>query len=144
MEYFSKGAGAAALTTGIVGSVGTLANTGILGNILGGSNCCRGSVAVTRYDLDTEKELAAKDSKIALLESTIYTDGKLRELEQRTGERISVLEAQIAQQAVVNTQISANLSCQQQSIAQLLGLTKTIIPVDNICPTPTVATTTGA
>jgi uncharacterized coiled-coil protein SlyX len=63
-------------------------------------------------------------------------------------ERFRVIEAQLAQQAVTNAQIGANISCTQQSLANLAdkvdGFTKTIIPITNICPQPAVATTTTA
>jgi hypothetical protein len=54
-----------------------------------------------------------------------YVDGRLRNI-----------ESQISQQAVVNAQITANISCMQGSIASLMSLTKTIIPIDNVCPPP--------
>jgi hypothetical protein len=54
-----------------------------------------------------------------------YVDGKF-----------NGVEAQICQQAVVNTQITANLACLQNTVATLSGLTKTVIPIDNVCPAP--------
>ena len=57
--------------------------------------------------------------------------------------RFGGIEAQICQQNVVNAQVTANLACMQNTIATLTGLTKTIIPIANICPTPAVATTTA-
>ena len=44
------------------------------------------------------------------------------------------IEGQLCQQAVVNAQVTANLSCMQNQIATLNGLTKTVIPVASICP----------
>jgi hypothetical protein len=36
----------------------------------------------------------------------------------------------------VNSQLTANISCMQTSIAGLMGLTKTVIPIGNVCPSP--------
>jgi hypothetical protein len=72
-----------------------------------------------------------------------YVDGRLR-----------AIESQICQQNVVNAQITANISCMQNAINTLSGLTKTVIPIDNVCPepmqrynswtAPAATTTTGA
>ena len=46
------------------------------------------------------------------------------------------INAQLCSQAVINAQVTANLSCLQNTVNTLSGLTKTIIPIDNICPPP--------
>jgi hypothetical protein len=107
---------------------------------------------VNRYELGLEQTIASKDSKIALLESTINTDGKMLQLYQYVDGRLRGIEGQIAQQAVINAQLTANVSCMQGNIATLMGLTKTIIPIGNVCPEPMAqynswtapTTTTGA
>jgi hypothetical protein len=93
-------------------------------------------MGVSRYELGMEKELAAKDSRISTLESTIHTDGKMLELYQYVDGRLRGIEGQIAQQAVVNAQVTANISCMQGNIATLMALTKTVVPIDSICPAP--------
>ena len=65
---------------------------------------------------------AAKTDSLELYK---YVDGRFR-----------AVEAQIASQAVVNAQITANLSCIQNSVAALSSLTKTVIPIANVCPEP--------
>jgi hypothetical protein len=70
------------------------------------------------------------------LESNIYTDGKFLELYKYIDGKIAGVEGQLNQQAVVNAQVVANLSCITNTVNMLSGLTKTIIPIDNICPPP--------
>jgi hypothetical protein len=82
------------------------------------------------------QELAAKDGKISLLESNIYTDAKIADVYERLNTKISGIEGQICQQNVINGQITANLSCMQANIATLMGLTKTVIPITSVCPEP--------
>jgi hypothetical protein len=146
-KYASKGVAGSGLGLGIAGTALGLLNGG-LGNILGGvnGNCgCSEDHMVNRYELGLQQELAAKDSRISLLESNIYVDSKIADVYERLNGKIAVLEGQIGQQAVVNAQIGANIACMQGNIATLMGLTKTIIPITNICPEPAVATpTTGA
>ena len=59
--------------------------------------------------------------------------GKLRDYVDR---RFSGVEAQLCNQSVLNTQVTANISCMQGNIATLMGLTKTIVPITNVCPEP--------
>lgn len=134
-EFASKGVANAGLTTGIIGTAGWLLNGG-LGNVLGGGAMCSENQVVNRYELGLHQEIAAKDAHIGLLEADKYTDQKLADFADRVSERFRNVEAQIAAQAVTNAQITANIACMQQSLATLNGLTKTIVPIDNVCPQP--------
>jgi hypothetical protein len=133
-DYNARATGG--LTTGIIGTSLGVLNSGVLGNLFGGNCGCGENAAVSRYELGMEKSLAAKDSEISLLKSTIHTDGKMLEMYQYVDGRLRGIEGQIAQQAVVNAQVAANLSCMQGNIATLMGLTKTVVPIDNVCPAP--------
>lgn len=160
-NYASKGVAGAGLGLGIAGTaLGVLNGMNGCGNLLGGlfnnGNCghgygCSENSMVNRYELGLEQSNAAKDSRIAMLESTIHTDGKILEVYGYLDGRLRGIESQIAQQAVVNAQVTANLSCMQGNIATLMGLTKTVVPIDSICPAPmpqynswTAPTTTAA
>lgn len=134
-EFASKGVANAGLTTGIIGTAGWLLNGG-LGNILGTGAGCAENTLVNRYELSLNQELAAKDARIGLLEADKYTDQKIADFADRVSERFRNVEAQIAAQAVTNAQITANIACMQQNLATLNGLTKTIVPIDNVCPQP--------
>ena len=143
-EFASKGVGTAGLVTGISAlALGVLNGGGGLLNGLGMNNGC-GKCSedhfVTRYEAAQEQTIAAKDSEIALLKANTYNDGKMLELYQYVDGRFRNIEQQICQQAVVNAQVTANISCMQGQIAVLNGLTKTVIPIDSICPQPAVAT----
>ena len=93
-------------TAGFLGmGAGNGCNGGILGNLLGGNrnNCgCNEDHLVNRYELAMEKELAAKDSKIALLESTIFTDKKSLELYQYIDGQLKEVREFICEQKVRN------------------------------------------
>lgn len=136
-RYASKGIAGSGLGLGIAGTALGLLSNGGIGNILGNGNCgCSEDHYVNRYELGLQQELAAKDSKISLLESNIYVDSKIADVYERLNTKIGGLESQICQQAVINSQVAANISCMQNSINTLMGLTKTIIPIGNVCPTP--------
>lgn len=137
------------LTTGIIGSALGLLNNGNLGGILGGGDRCSEDHYVNRYEMNLQNQLAAKDSRISLLESNIYVDSKIADVYERLNTKIAGVEAQIGAQAVYNATNTAALNCMQGQIATLMGLTKTVVPNSSICPgwgnvtvTPSTTTTT--
>lgn len=132
-NYASKGVAGTALGIGI-GALGAEFLGGNLGNIFGG-----GRGACEHYVSRREADMAAE---IAELKSEKMTDGKILELYKYIDGKFNGVEAQLCQQAVVNAQVTANLACLTNTVNTLSGLTKTIIPIANICPTPAVATTT--
>lgn len=123
---------------GIASFLGLNANNVLPG--LGNNNRCCGSddMPVSRYEARMQQELAAKDGKIALLESNIYTDQKIADVYERLNRKIDGnKEAQDAvnlNQAVYNGTNTAAIGCIQGQIAQLTGLTKLIVPNSSICP----------
>lgn len=143
-RYATKGQANLNTVLGAIGSGAGLLNGGlnnILGGVLGGNgNCNAGNAYVNRYELGLQQEIAAKDTRIGLLESNIYTDSKIADSYERTHKeydgKIYVLEQEVNQQKVINAQLTANLACMQNAINTLMGLTKTIIPISNICPPP--------
>ena len=149
-RYASKGIAGSGLGLGIAGTALGLLNGGGLGNWLGNGNCCSEDHYVNRYELGLQQEVAAKDSKIALLESNIYVDSKIADVYERLNTKIGGLESQICQQAVYNATNTATVNCMAGQIATLMSLTKTVVPNSSICPgwgnvtvTPST-TTTGA
>jgi hypothetical protein len=135
-KYASRGVGAGGLTTGIIGTALSVLNGG-LGNLgWGGAAGCGDSTPVNRYELNLQKELIAKDSEIAYIKGREEAKNDSLELYKYVDGRLRGIEAQISAQAVVNAQITANLSCLQGQIATLNGLTKTVIPITSVCPAP--------
>ena len=139
-KYASKGIGGTALGLSI-GALGVEALRGGFGNILGGgAGGCSEDHMINRYEFALQQEIAAKDSKIGLLESNIYTDSKIADVYERLNGKIGVLEAQICDQRVYNATNTAAISCIQGQIAQLASLTKMVIPNASICPGWTTTT----
>lgn len=141
-KYASNGKGNLGVTLGAIGTgLGVL--SGGLGSVLGNGcgtawnngNCgCSEDHYVNRYELGLQQEIAAKDSKISLLESNIYVDSKIADVYERLNTKIGGLEAQICQQNVYNATNTATINCLSGQIAQLMNLTKIVIPNTNVCP----------
>lgn len=135
-RYASKGVGGTALGLSI-GALGAELLGGTWGNILNGNrNGSCNDALVSRYELSQANRIAELETEVKLRDSNIYTDGKILELYKYVDGRFNGVEAQICQQSVVNAQVTANLACQQNAINTLMGLTKTIIPINNVCPEP--------
>lgn len=99
---------------------------GILGNIFGGNRsgngCGCGDQWVTRYELAMNQELAAKDSKIALLEANTYQDQKSLELYRYIDGKLNEINANLAAQAVTNTSFNAALQSLDYKTMQAIAL----------------------
>jgi hypothetical protein len=153
MNFASKGVAGAGLGLGIAGTALGLLTNGGLGGILGGATGCHENMPVNRYELGLQNDITNKDMEIAYLKGRDAAKTDSLELYKYVDGRFRGIEAQIASQAVVNAQITANLSCLQSSVSALQALTKTVIPIANICPepmpqynswtAPTTTTTTG-
>lgn len=141
------------LTTGIIGSALGLINNGSLGGLLGGCNN-GGNSYVTRYDAEKDGRIAALETEVKLRDANTYTLNEMNKMRNYVDAKFDSINAQMCTQAVVNAQVTANLSCLQNTVATLSGLTKTIIPITNVCPepmamynswtAPTTGTATGA
>lgn len=135
MEYASNGKGNLGVTLGAIGT-GLSALNGGLGNILGGRSGCESEHVVSRYEAEQSARIAELETEVKLRDANTYTDKKMLELYEYMDGRLRGVEGQIQQQAVINAQITANISCMQGEIAALNGLTKTVIPIGNVCPEP--------
>lgn len=139
-NYASKGVAGAGLGTGIAGLALGVLNSGFLGNVggLGGWNrgvgCYEDPVTTSRYEMGLQGRIADLETQVQLRDANIYTDQKLLDLYKYFDGEIKGINAQLCQQGVVNAQVAANIGCMQNAINVLNGLTKTVIPIENICP----------
>lgn len=80
MEYASNGKGNLGVTLGAIGTGLGVLNGGLGGLFGGWGNGCSENTPVSRYELNRETKLAAKDSEIALLKANTYNDQKMLEV----------------------------------------------------------------
>lgn len=132
MEYASKGLAGTALGFGIGGAALGLANGGLgnlLGGLSQNNKpaaadvvaavtpamtaaamlaarqqepTCSENMPVTRYDLEREQKLSAKDSEIALLKANTYNDGKMLEVYGYIDRQLKDVREALCKQAVHN------------------------------------------
>lgn len=147
-DVASKGLGGTALGLAIPGTLAFLNQmnggcNGILGGLFGG-NCS--SEAVAGHDT---RVISALEAQIAKLESERYTDSVGLELykqtvaenkaqTEKTNSNFNILytfAADIDKRFAVAEAVNVErLRCQNERIAALEALTKTVIPASSICP----------
>jgi hypothetical protein len=140
-NFASKGVAGAGLGTGIAGLALGVLNSGFFsgGFNVGGVNRnvgCSEDHHINRYEAAQSARIAELETEVKLRDSNIYTDGKILDLYKYFDGEIKGINAQLCQQAVVNAQVTANIACMQNEINVLNGLTKTVIPIGNVCPAP--------
>lgn len=128
----TNGAMAAAADAAIPSMLG-LAAAGLASR---NSCSCNEDHNVNRYEAAQAARIAELETEVKLRDANTYTDGKMLEVYQYVDGRLRNVESQLCQQAVVNAQVTANISCIQQNLNVLNGMTKTVIPINNVCPEP--------
>lgn len=135
-RYGSRGATNTALGLSI-GAVAAELLGGGLGNLFGNGNCgCSEDHYVNRYEASQAAKIASLETEIKLRDANFYTLGEMGKLREYVDNKFAGVESQICQQNVYNATNTATINCMAGQIAQLMSLTKTIVPANNICPTP--------
>lgn len=146
-QYASNGKANAGLATGIIGTALGVLNGGLgmLGNGYGYGypgfyNNVEGKQLVTKDELDYVQTIGRKDAEIALLKSEQNTEVKIADVYERLITRINAdqrAQADVnAAQMVYNANANSAISVLQNQVSVLNSLTKTVVPIDNICPEP--------
>ena len=95
---------------------------GLFGNRNGNCACSPADMPGTRYELAMQQEIAAKDSKIALLEANTYQDSKTLELYKYIDGKLNEINANLAAQAVTNTAFNSALQQTDYKFTQAIAL----------------------
>lgn len=147
MEYASNGKGNLGVTLGAIGTGLSVLNGGL--GLIGGNglyngnyyhNNSEGGRFVTKDELDYVQTISAKDSEIALLKSESNTENKIADVYERIMTRVNADQRQQADvnaaQAVYNATANSAIAVLQNQVGVLNSLTKTVVPIGNVCPQP--------
>ena len=153
-KYASKGVAGAGLGLGIAGTAlgvlaGGLNGTGLFNGNNCSGGCCSEDHYVNRYEATQASRIAELETEVKLRDANTYTDSKILALYQYIDGKVSGIESQICQQNVYNATNTATINCISNQVAQLMSLTKLVIPNGSVCPgwgnvTVAPATTTTA
>jgi hypothetical protein len=147
-EFASRGVGAGGLTTGIIGTSLGVLNSGMLGNLFGGArNACPEEHVYSRYDASKDARIAELETEVKLRDANTFTMGEMGKLRDYVDSRFSAVERELCEQRVYNATNIASVNCISGQVAQLMALTKLVVPNASICPgwgAVTVTTTPAA
>lgn len=145
-EFATNGKGNLGVTLGAIGTgLGVLGNG--LGGLFGNGYTMNGQSVpqwVSKEEFTQQQTISSLESENALLKAEKNTNQKMIEVYERLDTKSRNLERDLADfkaaQGVINAQVGANIAVAQNNISglqtELYSLTKTIIPIDNVCPQP--------
>lgn len=148
--FASKGVGAAGLTLGTIGTALGALNGG-LGNLLGGISgvgynggwngyggmpiiVTDSDRPVNRYEAGQSARIAELETEVKLRDANTYTDGKLLEMYKHFDSKIDHVEHELCDQRVFNASMMGKVGCIGDQVAELMGLTRRVVPNGSICP----------
>ena len=150
MAEYQAGRGTTAL--GIIGTV--LGSLGVAGNggfgLFNSGAACHENTPVNRYEASQSARIAELETEVKLRDANVYTMQEMGKLRDYVDAKFSTVHEELCQQRVYNATNTAALNCISGQVAQLMSLTKMVIPNSSICPgwgnvtvTPAAAPTTA-
>lgn len=143
-EFASNGKGNLGVTLGAIGAglgvlnggLGNLGGLGGFGGIFGnaGAGMCGGSAFVNRYEAQQQARIAELETEVKLRDANAFTMGEMNSFRNYVDNRIERIERELCDQRVYNATNNAVIGCVQNQVAQLMGLTKLVVPNASICP----------
>lgn len=136
-HYASKGVAGAGLGLGIAGTAlglmaGGLNNgTGLFGNP---RTTCSDDQCVNRYEAAQAARIAELETEVKLRDANTFTMGEMGKLRDYVERKFDRVEHELCDQKVYNATNTAAISCINSQIAQLMSLTKLVVPNGSICP----------
>ena len=146
MEYENehsntRGIAGAGLGLGIAGTALGVLNGGGLGNILGGGYGwnrnmvgCAEDHFVNRYEAEQAARIANLETEVKLRDANTYTDSKLLELYKYVDGKFGVIDRELCEQHTFNALTNSSLNCLKGDVAELMALTRRVVPNSSICP----------
>ena len=149
-EYVAgKGTTALGIIGTVLGSLGVAGNNGI-GLFNTGGNCSSDNMLVNRYEQSMQSRISELETEVKLRDANAYTISQIDAFRNYVDGKFAHVEKEICDQKVYNTANTATINCLAGQVAQLMSLTKVVIPNANVCPgwgdvtvsiTPTPTTT---
>jgi hypothetical protein len=137
-EFSSNGKGNLAVTLGAIGTGLSVLNGGLgnlgIGGLFGNNHQCGDGAFVNRFEAAQSARIAELETQVMLRDANTYTMNQLNAFRNYVDGRINHLEGELCDQRTYNATNTAAIGCIQGQIAQLMSLTKLVIPNASICP----------
>ena len=142
----SRGTTALSILGTVLGSLGVVGNGGL--GLFNNNAMCHENMPVNRFELEQEQKIAKLETEVKLRDANFYSISEIGKLRDYVDAKFAAVNNELCEQRVYNATNIANINCISGQVAQLMALTKTVIPNSSICPgwgevtvTPAAATT---
>ena len=131
----TTGLAATAAALGGTALAGVLSNGGgILGGLFGGGNVCHENMPINRYEAQQSARIAELETEVKLRDANTFTMSEMGKLRDYVDSKFAAVHEELCQQRVFNATSIATTNCLSGQVAQLMSLTKLVVPNSSICP----------
>lgn len=151
-EFASKGVAGTGLGLGIAGTALGVLGNGLFNGFWGNGAACHENTPVNRYEASQSARIAELETEVKLRDANAFTTSQLNSLRDYVDSKFATVHEELCQQRVYNATNIATVNCISGQVAQLMSLTKCVIPNSSLCPgygdvtvsiTPATAPTTA-
>ena len=93
-----------------------------------------GDRGVNRYEAEQSARIAQLETEVKLRDANTYTDQKLNDFRNYVERKFDHVEHELCDQKAFNAGIMGRVGCIGDQVAELMGLTKRVVPNGSICP----------
>ena len=93
-----------------------------------------GDRGVNRYEAEQSARIAQLETEVKLRDANTYTDQKLNDFRNYVERKFDHVEHELCDQRAFNAGIMGKVGCIGDQVAELMGLTKRVVPNGSICP----------
>lgn len=127
----SRGTTALGIIGTVLGSLGVAGNGGIG---LWNNGGCHENTPVNRYEAQQSARIAELETEVKLRDANVYTMQEMGKLRDYVDGKFALVHEELSQQRVYNATNTATINCLAGQVAQLMSLTKYVIPNSSVCP----------
>lgn len=93
-----------------------------------------GDRCVNRYEAEQSARIAQLETEVKLRDANTYTDQKLNDFRNYVERKFDHVEHELCDQRAFNAGIMGKVGCIGDQVAELMGLTRRVVPNSSICP----------
>lgn len=93
-----------------------------------------GDRCVNRYEAEQSARIAELETEVKLRDANIYTDQKLNDFRNYVDRKFDHVDHELCDQRAFNAGIMGKVGCIGDQVAELMGLTRRVLPNSSVCP----------
>ena len=118
-----------AFASSMASLISSMASIASVGHNEGGDR-----IPVNRYEAAQSARIAELETEVKLRDANTFTMSEIGKLRDYVDSKFATVHEELCQQRVYNATNIATVNCLSGQVAQLMSLTKVVIPNTSICP----------